>query len=61
MSAWLGWRRGWLILSEVPRMPTFAGGAVVLVIIAWYVGREIRVGSRENVQRGGGSALGEPG
>ena len=36
---------GWLILSEVPRMPTVAGGAVVLVTLAWYLGRETRVRS----------------
>ena len=36
---------GWLILSEFPRMPTVAGGAVVLVTLAWYLAREIRVRS----------------
>ncbi len=36
---------GWLILSEVPRMPTFAGGAVVLVTLAWYLGRETHIRS----------------
>ena len=35
----------WLILAEVPRMPTVAGGAVVLVTLAWYLAREIRVRS----------------
>ena len=35
----------WLILSEVPRTPTFAGGAVVLVTLAWYLARETRVRS----------------
>ena len=30
----------WLILAEVPRMPTVAGGAVVLATLAWYLGRE---------------------
>ena len=34
---------GWLILSEIPRMPTVAGGAVVLVTLAWYLGRETRL------------------
>ena len=34
---------GWLILSEIPRMPIVAGGAVVLVTLAWYLGRETRV------------------
>ena len=52
---------GWLILSEVPRMPTVAGGAVVLVTLAWYLGRETRVTARETVHRGRNSALGEPG
>ena len=36
---------GWLILSEILRMPTVAGGAVVLVTLAWYLGRETRVRS----------------
>ena len=36
---------GWLILSEVPRMPTVAGGAVVLATLAWYLARETRVRS----------------
>ena len=31
---------GWLVLSEIPRMPTVAGGAVVLAALAWYLGRE---------------------
>ena len=31
---------GWLILAEIPRMPTIAGGAVVLATLAWYLGRE---------------------
>ena len=31
---------GWLILAEIPRMPTVAGGAVVLATLAWYLGRE---------------------
>ena len=35
----------WLILSEIPRMPTVSGGAVVLVTLAWYMGRETRVRS----------------
>ena len=35
----------WLILSEVPPTPTFAGGAVVLVTLAWYLARETRSGS----------------
>ena len=35
----------WLILSEILRMPTVAGGAVVLVTLAWYLGRETRVRS----------------
>ena len=35
----------WLILSEIPRMPTVAGGAVVLVTLAWYLRRETRVRS----------------
>ena len=35
----------WLILAEVPRMPAVAGGAVVLVTLAWYLARETRVGS----------------
>ena len=30
----------WLILAEIPRMPTVAGGAVVLVTLAWYLRRE---------------------
>ena len=34
---------GWLILFEVPRMPTFAGGAVVLATLAWFLVREARV------------------
>ena len=34
----------WLILSEIPRMSTFGGGAVVFVTLAWYLGRENRVG-----------------
>ena len=34
-----------LILSEVPRMPTVAGGVVVLVTLAWYLGREARIRS----------------
>ncbi len=33
----------WLILVEIPRMPTVAGGAVVLATLAWYLGRETRV------------------
>ena len=33
----------WLILFEIPRMPTVAGGAVVLATLAWYLGRETRV------------------
>ena len=36
---------GWLILAEVPRMPTVAGGAVVLATLAWYLGRETRARS----------------
>ena len=36
---------GWLILSEILRMPTVAGGAVVLVTLAWYLGHETRVRS----------------
>ena len=36
---------GWLILSEIPRMPTVAGGAVVLVTLGWYLGRETRIRS----------------
>ncbi|MDE0212147.1 MAG: DMT family transporter [Boseongicola sp.] len=32
----------WLLLSETPRMPTFAGGAMVLATLAWYLGRETR-------------------
>ena len=36
---------GWLILSEIPRMPTVTGGAVVLVTLAWYLRRETRVRS----------------
>ena len=35
----------WLILSEIPRMPTVAGGAVVLATLAWYLARETRVRS----------------
>ena len=35
----------WLILSEILRMPTVAGGAVVLVTLAWYLGRETCVRS----------------
>ena len=35
----------WLILAEIPRMPTFAGGAVVLVTLGWYLARETRVRS----------------
>ena len=31
---------GWLILSELLRMPTIIGGGVVLVTLAWYLGRE---------------------
>ena len=31
---------GWLILAEIPRMPTVGGGAVVLATLAWYLGRE---------------------
>ena len=31
---------GWLILSEFLRMPTIGGGGVVLVTLAWYLGRE---------------------
>ncbi len=33
----------WLIRFEIPRMPTVAGGAVVLATLAWYLGREICV------------------
>ena len=36
-----------LILAEIPRIPTIAGGAVVLVTLAWYLARETRVGSRQ--------------
>ena len=36
---------GWLILSEVPRTLTFAGGAVVLFTLAWYLVRDTRVRS----------------
>ena len=35
----------WLILSETPRMPALGGGAVVLVTLAWYLGRETRAKS----------------
>ena len=35
----------WLILSEIPRMPSVAGGTVVLVTLAWYLGRETRARS----------------
>ena len=35
----------WLILAEIPRMPTVAGGAVVLATLAWYLARETRVRS----------------
>jgi len=34
---------GWLVLVEIPRMPTVVGGAVVLATLAWYLGREMRV------------------
>ena len=34
---------GWLILWEIARMSTVAGGAVVLVTLAWYLGREARI------------------
>ena len=33
---------GWLILFEIPRLPTLAGGAVVLVTLAWYLGHATR-------------------
>ena len=36
---------GWLILFEIPRMPTFAGGAVVLATLAWFLVREARARS----------------
>ena len=35
----------WLILSEIPRLLTVAGGTVVLVTLAWYLGRETRTKS----------------
>ena len=35
----------WLVLSEIPRMPTVAGGAVVLMTLARYLHRETRVRS----------------
>ena len=35
----------WLILSEIPRMPALGGGAVVLVTLVWYLGRETRAKS----------------
>ena len=31
---------GWLILAEIPRIPTVVVGAVVLATLAWYLGRE---------------------
>lgn len=34
---------GLLILSEIPRMSTTAGGVVVLVTLVWFLGRETRV------------------
>ena len=37
----------WLILSEIPSPTTVAGGAVVLVTLAWYLGRETRMSSLE--------------
>ena len=36
---------GWLILFEIPRMSSVAGGAVVLLTLVWYLGRESRVRS----------------
>ena len=34
---------GWLILSEVPRVATLAGGAIVLVTLVRHLGRDVRV------------------
>ena len=33
----------WLILSEVPRVATIAGGAIVLVTLVRHLGRDVRV------------------
>ena len=33
---------GWLILSEIPRVATVAGGAIVLVTLVRHLGRDIR-------------------
>ena len=34
---------GWLILSEIPRAATVAGGAIVLVTLVRHLGRDVRV------------------
>ena len=34
---------GWLILSEIPRVATVAGGAIVLVTLVRHLGRDVRV------------------
>ena len=49
----------WLLLSEIPRVPTFVGGAVVLVTLAWYLGRETRVRSLEPVKANRDPAVAE--
>ena len=33
---------GWLILSEIPRVATVAGGAIVLATLVRHLGRDIR-------------------
>ncbi len=33
---------GWLILAEIPRMPTVAGGTVVLATLAWHLVLKVR-------------------
>ncbi len=34
---------GWLILSEIPRVATVAGGTIVLVTLVRHLGRGVRV------------------
>ena len=34
---------GWLILSEIPRVATVAGGTIVLVTLVRHLGRDVRV------------------
>ena len=40
---------GWLFLSEIPGVPTFVGGAIVMVTLGWYLASSQRGASSQGV------------